>query len=334
MTDVLAANNRVRYVCLLRHVSKRWENVSSSQYGLLSRRQAREVGLSPTQIEGLLARGSWVRVLPSVYRAAAAPESWPQPLMAAFLWAKGKAVISRQAAAALWEFENYWRTRVELSGLSKLSPPPGVVYHRVTRLAAADLTIRRGIRVTSVARTLVDLAAVVTPRTLERTLDEGLRRQMVTLKALRHCIERNGRRGRGGIAHLEALMAERYQQHAPDSPLETDVAALVRESGLLPGVKRHLVVEGDQVIAEVDLAWPQEKVAVQVHGSSFHRQPRTWENDQHVENQLQLHGWLVVKITARMLAEAPEEAVAYIAEAINRRLPRAQTGAKPNSLRK
>jgi len=269
-----------------------------------------------------------------VYRAAAAPEFWPQSLMAASLWAKGRAVISRQAAAALWEFENYWRTRVELSGLSKLSPPDGVVYHRVGRLATADVTVRRGIRVTTVARTLVDLAAVVTPRTLERTLDEALRKQMVTLKALRYCIERNGRQGRSGIANLEALMVERYQQHAPDSPLETDVAALVRESGLPTGITRHLVVEGDQVIAEVDLAWPREKVAVQVHGSSFHRQPRTWENDQHVENQLQLHGWLVVKITARMLAEAPEEVVAYIAEAINHRLPRAQAGAKPNSVRK
>jgi very-short-patch-repair endonuclease len=124
------------------------------------------------------------------------------------------------------------------------------------------------------------------------------------------------------------LMAERYQQHAPDSPLEIDVAALVRESGLPAAVTRHLVIEGDQVIAEVDLAWPREKVAVQVHGSSFHRQPRNWENDQWVENQLQLHGWVVVKITARMLAEAPEEVAAFIARAIGRRSPRTHTGAK------
>ena len=242
--------------------------------------------------------------------------------MAASLWARGTAVISRQSAAALWEFENYWRTRVELSGTSNLSPPPGVVYHRVSRLAAADVTVRRGIRVTSVARTILDLAAVVSPRTLERTLDEALRRQIVTLKGLRYCIERNGRRGRSGIAHLEVLMTERYQQRAPDSPLETDVAALIRESGLPPGIKRYLVTEGDYVIAEVDLAWPRKKVAVQVHGSSFHRQPRTWENDQQTENQLQLHGWIVVKITARMLAEAPEEIPSVIARALGQRLPR------------
>jgi very-short-patch-repair endonuclease len=189
----------------------------------------------------------------------------------------------------------------------------------VNRLAYADVTTRLGIRVTSVARTLLDLAAVVSPRTLERTLDEALRRGMVTLKAVRYCIERNGRHGRAGVAHLETLMAERYQQNTADSPLETDVAALLRESGAPPGVKRHRVFEADRYIAEVDLAWPEEKVAVQAHGSSFHRQPRTWEDDQRVENELQLHGWLVVKITARMLAEAPEESAALIARALERR---------------
>ncbi len=245
--------------------------------------------------------------------------------MAACLWANGKAVISGRAAAAVWEFENYWRSRVELSGRSGLSPPTGVVYHRVRRLAYADITVRHGIRVTSVARTILDLAAVVSPRTLERTLDEALRKQIVNLKALRYCNDRNGRRGRGGVAHLEALMAERYQQNAPDSPLETDVAALLREGGLPTGITRHMVIEGDQVLAEVDLAWPREKVAVQVHGSSFHRQPRTWENDQRVENQLQLHGWLVVKVTARMLAESPEEVVASIAGAIGSRSPASTT---------
>ena len=295
----------------------RWEVVASGQYGLVSRRQARELGLSRDQIRGHCARGIWIRELPGVYRSVAAPKSWPQPLMAAVLWAKGKAVISTRAAALLWEFEGYYK-RVELSGLPFLSPPPGVVYHRVGRLAPADVSVKRGILVTTVARTILDLAAVVPPRTLERTLDEALRKRRVTLENLRNCIERNGRRGRGGVAHLEMLMAERDHQNAPDSPLETDVAALLREAGLPTGVTRHTVIEGDYRIAEVDLAWPKEKVAVQVHGSSFHRQPRTWENDQWVENRLQLHGWWVVKVTARMLAEAPDDIVALVAQALGR----------------
>jgi len=258
-------------------------------------------------------------MLPSVYRAAAAPQTWHQPLMAASLWADGKAVISGRAAAAVWEFEGYWRSRVELSGCSGLSPPAGVVYRQVKQLRQADVTVRRGIRVTSAARTLLDLTPVVPPRTLERTLDEALRKRMVTIEVLHRCIERNGSRGRERIAQLRALLAERRDQLAVDSALESDVARALRESGMPRPVKRYRVIEANHFIAEVDLAWPSKKVAIQVHGSSFHRQPRTWENDQRVENRLQLHGWFVAKITRRMIEEHPEQCLELVARALAKR---------------
>jgi hypothetical protein len=238
--------------------------------------------------------------------------------MAAYLWSNGRAVIFGQSAAALWEFEGYWRTRVEICGQAELSPPGGVIFHRVSRLLPADIRNCAGMRATSIARTILDLTSIVPPRTLERTLDTALRKGRVTLDELLSCIRRNGRRGREGIARLEGLLAERRGQRDPDSVLESDVAAVVRDCGLPMPLKRYQVVEGDYVIAEVDLAWPKQKVAVQVHGSSFHRQLRTWENDQRVENALQDHGWLVVKATWRMLNEAPEEFAALVARALGR----------------
>jgi hypothetical protein len=297
----------------------RWENLASRQHGLLSRRQAFDCGLPSAEIKGLLDAGSWIRVLPKVYRAAAAPQTWRQPLMAACLWAKGKAAIFGQSAAAVWEFQGYWRARVELCGSSSLSPPAGVVFHQVRRLARADVTTCAGIRVTTVARTIMDLTAIVPARTLERTLDEALRKGQVTLKELLHCIQRNGRRGRANIAHLEALLEERRHQHAADSPLESDFAAMLRQYGLPSPVKRYVVIEDGRRIAEVDLAYPRQKVAAQVHGSSFHRQPRTWETDQRVENELQLNGWFVVKVTARMMEEDPDESVELVARALRAR---------------
>jgi hypothetical protein len=296
-----------------------WEKVAASQHGLLSRAQAFDVGLSRRQVSWLLARGSWIRELPSVYRAAAAPKSWQQPMMAACLWAKGSGAIFGRSAAAVWELDGYWRARVELCGRSHLSPPADVVFRQIKRLAPVDVVRRAGIRVTSVARTILDLASLVSPRTLERTLDEALRKGLVTLQSIFRCIQRNGRRGREGIARLEALLAERRHQHAADSPLESDAAAVLRECGVPQPVKRYRVIEDDRFIAEVDLAWPKQRVAVQVHGSSFHRQPLTWENDQHIENELQLHGWFVVKITARMLRETPEESAALVARVLTRR---------------
>ena len=123
-----------------------WETVAAGQHGLISRKQAISLGITRRQIDGFLKRRSWIRMLPRVYRVAAAPQTWHQPLMAASLWADGKAVISGRSAAALWELEGYWRSRVELCGCSDLSPPPGVVYRQVKYLRPADITVCRGIR--------------------------------------------------------------------------------------------------------------------------------------------------------------------------------------------
>jgi len=303
---------------LLVETNESWAKLAARQHGLLSREQALAIGLSRNQVGTLLERGSWILMHPKVYRVAAAPETWHQRLMAASLWANGKAAIYGRSAAALWEFEGYWQT-VELCGCSNLSPPAGVVFHQVNRLGPTDLTSRSRIRVTNVSRTLLDLTPLVSPRMLERTLDEALRKGLITVELLLRCIERNGRRGRERIAHLEALLLERRRQLAPDSQLESDVAALIREHGMPQPIKRHRVIEDNHFIAEVDLAWPAQKVAVQVHGSSFHRQLRTWENDQRVENRLQLHGWFVAKITRRMTDEAPRQCMALLARALSAR---------------
>lgn len=295
---------------------KDWQQLAAQQHALLSRSQALSLGITRRQIDGLLRRGSWIRCHPRVYRLAAAPRTWQQAMMAASLWADGKAAICGRSAAALWELEGYWRSRVELCGRCQRSPPAGVLYHRVRQLKRADVSVRWGIRVTSVPRTILDLSTVVSARTLERTLDEALRKRLMTLDEMHHCLERQSPRGKEGIARLKALLEERRDQLVPDSAFESDVARVLREHGLPTAVKRYRVVEGNHSIAEVDFAWPSRKVAIQAHGASFHRQPRTWEKDQRVENELQLHGWFVAKVTPRMLKEEEENWVELVRRAL------------------
>jgi very-short-patch-repair endonuclease len=296
----------------------RWEQVAAGQFGVISRHQAmEELKLSVFKVESLLRRGMWIRVFPQVYRAAAAPEVWQHKLMAAFLWSRNRGVVSGESAAALWELEGYRRpSTVQLCGREDLSPPEGITYRQVKRLRDADVTRKWGVKVTSVARTILDLAALVSPTRLERTLDEALRKGLVKLEDVAWCMKRNGRQGRKGVGLLAKLLKERQGQEAPDSVLETDVAALFRQKRLPTAVKRYRVIERDHFIAEVDLAWPKRKVAVQVHGASFHRQRRNWENDQRVENRLQFCGWKVIKVTWRMLNEVPDDCVEVVASAL------------------
>ena len=293
-----------------------WPRISAGQFGVLSRAQALACGLSRHDIAGLLRRGLWVHALPSVYRCAAAPVEWPQAAMAASLWADGRAVVSHRAAAALWEFEGFWRSRVELCGTTGLSAPAGVTFHRVRRLARSDLSRRRGIPVTGVARTLLDLAAVVPDLTLQRALDEALRRELVSIAQLEGCLARNGRRGREGAARLEALLGDRAQHGATDSGLETKVVAALRRARLPAPTRQYPVVENDTFLARVDLAWPRRRVAIQVHSPGFHRQLRTWEKDQVTENQLLAGGWRVVKVTPQMLRAHEAQVVELVRGAL------------------
>lgn len=292
-----------------------WQRLAASQHGVLSRRQAERSGLTRGRINGLMRRGEWAVVYPGVYRSTAAPSAWPQALMAAALWAGPGAAISHQAAAALWGLEGFWRSRVEVSGVGVQAPPRGVTLFRVRRLDRADITVRQGIPVTAVARTLLDLAGVVPGRVLERALDEALRRRMVAANEVRWCLDRNGRFGRRGVGALQALLEERDGQAANDSALETDAAALFRAERLPAPIRNYDVIENDCFLARVDLAWPRQRVAVQAHGG-VHRQPRNWERDQVVESQLAAAGWRVLKVTRRMLDGAPSDAAALVRQAL------------------
>jgi hypothetical protein len=75
---------------------KTWEEVTASQFGLITRRQAEKCGLSRFEIEGRLKRGEWIRAHPGVFRLRSAATPWPHALMAATLWAGGSAIVSHR----------------------------------------------------------------------------------------------------------------------------------------------------------------------------------------------------------------------------------------------
>lgn len=275
------------------------------QFGVATRGQILELGISAKELERHVHKGTWVRIHPSVFALAAASRKWPWSLMAAQLWSGAKAVVSHHSAAALHGLEDFSEEAVELSGTRALTAPPGVTYHHVRRLPEADLTKTRGIRLTTVARTLLDLSSAVSPtgfteRQLERAFDEALRRRMVKLDVLRWCLERNRAKGRE-TALFETLLAIREKYGETRSPLESDFAHLLRIHQLEEAHRSHRVLSGNRFLAEVDFAWPERKLCVQVHGAETHTKKEIWNKDQSVENQLQLAGWKVIKITHEML---------------------------------
>ena len=177
------------------------------QHGVFTRDQARAAGFNGPGIERRVRAGAWVRVLPRVYRHAATPPSRLLLFSAAVRWAGSASALSHTSAAALWRLPGARFDRTELIVPVARSPRAGsVVVHRVARVDAADVVRVRGLAVTAPARTLIDLAAVLPDRDLERALSHAFGLQLVGPGVVERRLAEIGSAGRPGVARLRALL--------------------------------------------------------------------------------------------------------------------------------
>jgi Transcriptional regulator, AbiEi antitoxin len=281
-----------------------WQALAQRQQGLVSRPQALELGLKPSQVRWLLERGTWEVALPGVYRVVGTPIDWMHSLVAASLWAGPKAAISHEAAARLWGFDAFVASEsIDLTSRQVLAPPAAITFHRTRKLLRGEVTEHHqtGLTVTTVARTIFDLGHLPAGKH-ERMLHEALRRNLVRINELEYVLGRNGTRGHEGARDLADWVAECKAQGPTDSDLETDALRTLREARLPTPLRQFRVTRGDSWVAQVDLAWPERRVAAQVHSTTIHRQAHTWEKDQRVENTLAAIGWKVLKATRQNLA--------------------------------
>ncbi len=289
--------------------------LAAAQYNRLSREQLGGLGMSPGAIKHRVAAGRLVLVEQGVFAIAPVLEhdQWGR-WMGATLTAPGS-VLSHASAAAAWDLLSTERdfetvTRGGCGGPRRFG---GVLVHRSQTLHD-DRDLLNGIPITSVPRTLLDLAAYESARALARAVREGVRLRRTTLEAI---ADRLGDyRGRRGAARLGAAIA-RYA----DLPLErarsgAEVRAmeLLREAGLaMP--RLNVRVAG----AEADLSWPAHRLIIEVDGGPFHLdagadadRQAVWENA----------GWTVRRIPADAIYQRPERLLALCASASVPRGPR------------
>src|SRR5262245_56982845 len=150
-----------------------WDLVER-QHGVVARWQLLALGLSARAIERRIASGRLYPVWRGVYAVGRAQLGQLGRWMAAVLACGPAAVLSHGSAGALWGFGKERGRLIEIS-LTISSPRrrPGIRVHRRTALRPEDLTIHEGIPVTSPIRTLIDQATKLTPRQLERTVNEA-----------------------------------------------------------------------------------------------------------------------------------------------------------------
>lgn len=292
--------------------------LAARQFGLLSRAQVLQAGLGAGAVTYRIGSGEWRRVLPSVYSLGVASRTWPQPLMAALLWA-GPKVVSHRAAGALWKLDGIEAGTVELTTSGTRSDvPPGMILHRTQTLGRSDFGTLGPFRVTGLVRTVLDLAAVVDDPALLEAAAESAARLDETLWS-RLAARVGHARGRHGAATIGELVRARDPKAAPSESLfETRLLQLLREAGLELPVRQLVVPVDGPKTPRVDFAYPNHRLVIEADGYWCHAGRARWQAGLHRGNALVLEGWRPLNVSWDDLTLRPEQVVGEIRKALAR----------------
>jgi len=269
--------------------------IATASHGVVTRRQALEAGITRAELSRLLRAGALLREYKGVYRVGHRAPSVEARYLAAVRACGEGALLAGRAAAFLW-------------GLVKGPPPSPEVITRterdirdiVTRRARGagpgDATTRRGIPVTAVARTLVDLAADLSLDDLARACHEAGVRYRTTPRDTEAVLAR--RPGSPGAAKLRRVM--RGDAHVTLSALERRFLERLREAGLpLPVTNRPA---GGR---RVDCRWPAHRLTVELDSYRYHSSRHAWEQDRRREREAHARGDEFRRYTHDDVFEAP-----------------------------
>jgi hypothetical protein len=278
------------------------------QHGVVDRRQALQFGVTKSTLQRWVAHGRLVQVHPGVYRWPAAPTTWRQSLVAACLACGPGAVASHRSAAGLWGLGAGDQV-VEVSVRRPQGPvPAGVLVHRSRDLVPSHATVRDGVPVTNPLRTLVDLGAVCSGSQVEDALDRGLVARRFSVAAAEWMLNEVARPGRRGCGVLRKVLDERALGAAPpDGLLEPRMARLLQTYGFPPAVFQYWVA---QARAEIDFAYPELRLGLEVDGYSVHGTPRAMTDDHARHRRLIAAGWTIVRFTWHDVVRRPARAAA------------------------
>jgi hypothetical protein len=250
-------------------VERRLADLARRSHGVVARWELLAAGMTPAEIDHRVRRGDLIVVFRGVYRVGHAAPSLEAHYLAAVKACGQRAVLCGPAAAYLL-------------GLLRGTPPPPEVTaptaHRVkgvrTRRVRRRATICRGVPVTNVAETIVDLAAALKPDDLARAFHEAGIRHHTTPAEVEAALAR--RPTAPGAGTLRRVL--RGDAHVTLSPLERRFLALLRRHGLpLPETNRPA---GSR---RVDCRWTGHRLTVELDGYRYHRSRHAWEQDRRRE---------------------------------------------------
>ena len=290
------------------------------QHGLITRAQALDAaGFTRHQVEHRISRGSWKPIEREVYLLASHTATWKTSALAAVLRTDG--VASHRTAGVLWELDGIRALRPEVTvpHASKVRSRVATV-HRTTQWDRIEATARSGIPVSGIARTLLDVAWRLSRMQLLIAVDSARLRRLVDWPDLYTVYRRHSIQGRTGCGPFRALL----DRHLGEKTMSRSgwgrlVQAMVVDGGLpRPELEYH--VEGpDGFAADLDLAYPEQKIGIELDSATWHLNRTSFENDPRRRNELQNLGWSILNFTWSDYAERSNKLIATVRTALKSR---------------
>ena len=283
--------------------------IAAGRQGIVTWAELRGAGMTRHAIARHVASGWLVQRHRGIYQLGVFPGPFGRE-MAALLACGPRAVLSHWAAAIVHALCSRMLRPIDVS-VAGGSPRrrPGIRPHRATALPDCDVVTRHGMRITTPARTLLDLAATTPRADLERLVEEAQVQRLVGTDSLRAVIERGAHRS--GVPKLRAIADLLDEPLVTRSEAERRLLAVVRRAGLrLP--RTNVRVAG----WEVDAVWDAERLVVEVDGYEYHGTRGSFERDRRKDAELMLAGYRVVRVTWHRLTREPSQVVALLEGAL------------------
>jgi hypothetical protein len=187
---------------------------------------------------------------------------------------------------------------------------------RTRTLTDVDRAEMAGLPTTSVARTLLDLAPATDHRLLAELAARAIQRGMVQEAQLRDVLDRNpAARGRRQLLRGLGLLEDDATRIRSEVEVAA-IAAIVADGLPRPDVGYVVKDDDGRPIAEVDLAYPRMRIAIEIDGFRWHSTPARKIADEERQNRLVLAGWTVLRFSAVIVRTEPQVLVRAVRSAL------------------
>jgi len=287
--------------------------------GVITRPEALALGVPSSTLKEWVRSGRLVRVGTGIYVLPGVLEHERTTLQAATRALA--AVASHESAARMHGLDGLDPRRLTVTvPVRRSNRFTGVTVHQSTDLAEGETTTVEGIPTTDPPRTIVDLAAVLSPKLLALILDQAVRRGLASYRIVAQRLEATARKGKPGVVKLRRVLEPRLGgAHVSDSSLETLALETIRDAGLPTPETQYRPSWLRKMNGRVDLAYVDQQIVVECDGQRWHGSVEAFQLDRERDNLAQLAGWIVLRFTWEDMTRRAPYVVGAIRDALSRR---------------